>query len=94
MTFLASEPYASICAATSTKYWQMSDTQSLQVGPETERTGFPFEIVPVDEYTAVSTLKATDRSEKTGDIYDITGRLVNNLRKGNIYIIDGLKSIR
>ena len=94
MTFLASEPYASICAATSTKYWQMSDTQSLQVGPETERTGFPFEIVPVDEYTAISTLRASDRSEKTGEVYDITGRRVNTLRKGNIYIIDGQKSIR
>ena len=94
ITFNASTAYAAINTQSGTKFWQMSDTASLQVGPETERTGFPFEIIPVGEYTAVDTVRANSRSEKAREVYDVMGRKVSHLRQGNIYIIDGEKTIR
>jgi hypothetical protein len=94
ITFNAPTNCAAINAQSGTKFWQMSDTASLQVGPETERTGFPFEIIPVGEYTAVDTVRANTRSEQAREVYDVMGRKVNHLRKGNIYIIDGEKTIR
>lgn len=94
ITFNAPSDCAAINAQTGTKFWQMSDTASLQVGPETEREGFPFEIIPVGEYTVVDTVRANTRSEKAREVYDVMGRRVKQLHQGNIYIIDGEKTIR
>lgn len=89
ITFLASTPYAAICSATN-KYWQPSETQTLQVGPETELTDFAFEIIPVGDYTAIRDIKK-DATPKERSIYDLSGRKTRNVRKGCIYIIDGKK---
>lgn len=89
ITFLASTPYAAICSTTN-KYWQPSETQTLQVGPETELTDFAFEIIPVGDYTAIRDIKK-DATPKERSIYDMSGRKTRNVRKGSIYIIDGEK---
>jgi len=89
ITFLASTPYAAICSATN-KYWQPSETQTLQVGPETELTDFAFEIIPVGDYTTIRDIKK-DATPKERSIYDLSGRKTRNVRKGSIYIIDGKK---
>jgi hypothetical protein len=89
ITFLASTPYAAICSTTN-KYWQPSETQTLQVGPETELTDFAFEIIPVGDYTAIRDIKK-DATPKERSIYDMSGRKTRNVRKGSIYIIDGKK---
>lgn len=92
ITFLASTPYAGICSAIGTKYWQPSETQALQVGPETELTGFPFEIIPANEYTGIRSIKK-DATQKERSIYDISGRKTRDVRKGGIYIVDGEKRV-
>lgn len=94
ITFNAPTNCAAINAQSGGKFWQKTDTDALQVGPDTERTDFPFEIIPAGEYTAVSTLRANSRSKQPRDIYDVTGRKVKRMHKGRIYIIDGEKTIR
>ena len=90
ITFLASTPYAGLCSESGTKYWQPSETQTLQVGPETELTDFAFEVIPVGEYTAIRDIKK-DAAPKERSIYDMSGRRTRDVRKGSIYIIDGEK---
>lgn len=92
ITFLASTPYAGICSATGTKYWQLSETQALQVGPETELTDFAFELVPAEEYTGIRSIKK-DVTQKERNIYDISGRKTRDVRKGGIYIVNGEKRV-
>jgi hypothetical protein len=92
ITFLASTPYAGICSATGTKYWQLSETQVLQVGPETELTDFAFELVPAEEYTGIRSIKK-DVTQKERNIYDINGRKTRDVRKGGIYIVNGEKRV-
>ena len=91
ITFLASTPYAGICSANGTKYWQPSETQTLQVGPETKLTDFAFEIIPAGEYTGIHSIKK-DAPQKEHSIYDISGRKLNGKpTKGGFYIQDGRK---
>ena len=93
ITFLAPYNYAAVNAATGTKFWQMTEAFTLQVGPETELQGYPFEIITAEEATGIREVKSEERRVKNpsnGQWYDLSGRKVTKPKSG-LYILNGEK---
>ena len=95
ITFLAPYNYAALNAATGTKFWQMTENRALQIGPDTELEGYPFEIITAEEATGVDEVKNEKlkvKNEASDDAwYDISGRKVTKPAKGRFYIVNGEK---
>ena len=100
ITFLAPYNYAALNAATGTKFWQMTENRTLQIGPDTELEGYPFEIITAEEATGIDEVKSEERRVKNGSIvnyqlstvncYDLSGRKVTKPKSG-LYIQNGAK---
>ena len=99
ITFLAPYNYAALNAQTSMKFWQMTESGALQIGPGTELTDFPFEIVTIEEATGIKEVQGSGL-EKTvngqwstvnGQWYDLSGRRVKKPAKSGLYIVNGEK---
>ena len=102
ITFLAPYNYAALNAATGTKFWQMTENRALQIGPDTELEGYPFEIITAEEATGIDEvrgkrLEVRDNGSivncqlSTVNCYDLSGRKVTKPARGRFYIVNGEK---
>ena len=77
-------------AGSTTKYWDITTDGAILTSATTSLTGFPFELIPLSDHTAVSTLTAD--GNKTGAIYNLQGqRLSGRPSARGVYIINGRK---
>lgn len=79
-------------SGTSTRYLDVDTDGTLLTDSNTELTGFPFELIPLDDATGINGIDSDHSLSDTSAIYDLNGRRVNSvdLKKG-IYIIGGKK---
>ena len=77
----------------------MTENQALQIGPDTELEGYPFEIITAEEATGIDEIRGkrlevrdnVQWSTVNGQWYDLNGRKVTKLAKGRFYIVNGAK---
>ena len=72
----------------SSRYWSVAEDGSVSINTQASITDFPFELIPADASSIVSTLST---SSAQGHIYDLQGRIVKNPDKKGIYIQNGRK---
>ena len=89
ITFLASTTETALYNS-SGKKWQTDEDGALTFVDETSSMDFPYDIIPVDEYTGINTIKNTIELKSRQDIYDFSGRKVRKAERG-LYIIGGKK---
>ena len=97
-TTLWGQDFSTLSTGYSTRrYWMVDSEGIISTKQTTAPTGFPFELVPVSDETAIREI--TNAKKGKGKCYDLSGRCVandkwknNNLPKG-IYIIDGRKVV-
>lgn len=95
ITFLSPSNNAVIYTNVGTKYWQCSEDNTLTTVAGNAPDGYPFEIIPVEEYTTgISSINAQDSKSSNREIYDLTGRKINEPRHKGIYIMNGKKQMR
>ena len=80
----------------------MTENRALQIGPDTELEGYPFEIITAEEATGIDEvrgkrLEVRDNGSivncqlSTINCYDLSGRKVTKPAKGRFYIVNGEK---
>ena len=84
--------------ASSPKYWNVSQTGAIISNASTVLTGFPFELVPEDQLTGITSPTTENGEVKETAVYNLQGQCIVKtshlhelkLKKG-IYIINGKK---
>lgn len=95
IVFCAPSDSAVIYTNVGTKYWQRSENGTLQVVAGSAPEGYPFEIIPVGEYTGIAAVKAEETQvTETDSVYDLNGRRVSGTPRKGIYIVNGNKRLQ
>ena len=77
-------------SGSTTKYWDITADGAILTSATTSLTGFPFELIPLSDHTAVSPLTAD--GNKADAIYNLQGqRLSGRPSARGVYIINGRK---
>jgi hypothetical protein len=74
----------------SARYWSVTENGELSINTQSAVTDFPFELLPVDEASSISSLASSPVHIIT---YDLQGRIVKGPLKKGIYIQNGCKVV-